>query len=92
MSANLLYQLVGSISNVTIRVMARRFLPDEITVTTTPTLSFQTNDAVVSQASAWLYRRYPITGWHHQNIHSRDNAEVIATDALAGGLVSWRKR
>ena len=91
-SANRLYQLVGSISSVTIRVMPRRFLPDEVTVATTPTLSFQTNDAVVSQASAWLYRRYPITGWHHQNVHSRDNAEAIATDALAGGLVSWRKR
>ena len=91
-TANRLYQLVGSISSVTIRVTPRRFLPDEITVTTTPTLSFQVNDAVVSQASAWLYRRYPITGWHHQNIHSRENAEVIAADALAGGLVSWRRR
>jgi hypothetical protein len=91
-TANRLYQLVGSISSVTISVIARRFLPDEITITTTPTMSFQVNDAVVSQASAWLYRRYPITGWHHQNIHSRENAEVIAADALAGGLVSWRKR
>jgi len=91
-TANRLYQLVGSISSVTISVTPRRFLPDEITITTTPTMSFQVNDAVVSQASAWLYRRYPITGWHHQNIHSRENAEVIAADALAGGLVSWRKR
>jgi hypothetical protein len=91
-TANRLYQLVGSISSVTITVTPRRFLPDEVTVTTTPTTSFQVNDAVVSQASAWLYRRYPITGWHHQNIHSRDNAEFIAADALAGGLVSWRRR
>ena len=91
-TANRLYQLVGSISSVTISVTLRRFLPDEVTVTTTPTTSFQVNDVVVSQASAWLYRRYPITGWHHQNIHSRENAEVIAADALAGGLVSWRRR
>jgi hypothetical protein len=91
-TANRLYQLVGSISSVTITVTPRRFLPDEVTVTTTPTTSFQVNDAVVSQASAWLYRRYPITGWHHQNIHSRENAEFIAADALAGGLVSWRRR
>ncbi len=91
-AANRLYQLIGDVASVKVTVTPRRFLPDAITVDETMTTSFQVNDAVVSQSSAWLYKKYPITGWHHQNVHSRDNAEAIATDAQAGGLVDWRTR
>jgi triacylglycerol esterase/lipase EstA (alpha/beta hydrolase family) len=92
LAANRLYQLLGTISDVTIAVTARQFLPDKISIVTSLTTSFQVSDAIVSRTSAWLYRRFPITGWNHQNIHSRENAEAIATDALNEGFVSWRRR
>jgi hypothetical protein len=92
LAANRLYQLIGSIADVTITVTQRRFLPDIITVTETPNTSFQPNDAIVTQASAGFYQRYGITGWHHLNVHSQQNAQIIARDAQGGGLVDWRNR
>jgi hypothetical protein len=91
-SANRLYQLVGTISTVTITVTPMRLAPDLVFVTTTPTALFKTNDAIVSQESARAGRSYAITGSHHLNVHSRDNAATIATDAQGGGLIDWRKR
>jgi triacylglycerol esterase/lipase EstA (alpha/beta hydrolase family) len=91
--ADRLYRVVGGVADVTITVTPRgRFLPDKITVTETRTASFQTNDVIVTQTSAGLYRRYAISGWHHLNVHSRDNAQTIARDAQGGGLVDWRRR
>lgn len=90
--ADRLYQLVGGIANVTITVTPRRFRPDEIVVTETPTATFQTNDVIVTQASAGLYSRYGITGWHHLNVHSEQNARLITLDAQSGGRVDWRNR
>lgn len=90
--ANRLYQLIGRVADVTITVIPRKFRPDEIRVTETPTGAFQPNDVMVTQASAGLYTRYGITGWHHVNVQSQQNAQTIATDAQAGGVVDWRKR
>lgn len=92
LAADRLYQLIGKISGVTIAVTPRRYRPDEVRVVTSLTTSFQVSDAVVSQNSAWIGRRFPITDWHHMNVHSRENAEKIATDALGAGLVNWRQR
>jgi hypothetical protein len=91
-AADKLYQLTGRVADVTITVVPRRFLPDEIRVTETPNTAFQRNDAIVTQASAGLYARYGITGWHHLNVHAERNGRAIATDAQGGGLVDWRKR
>jgi hypothetical protein len=91
-AANRLYQLVGKVSSVTITVTPARLAPDRVTVDETSTTSFQKNDAVVSQSSSWLYRRYDISGWHHMNVHSRENEVTIAADSQGGGLVDWRKR
>ena len=90
--ANRLYQLIGTVSTVDITVTPIRFAPDEVRVVKTPTDSFQTSDTVVSQESAALYKKSNITGWHHLNVHSRDNGVAIATDTQAGRLPSWRKR
>jgi hypothetical protein len=91
-AADRLYRLVGGVSDVKITVTRRRFLPDQVTITETPTTSFLGNDAVVTQDSAGLYQRYSITGWHHLNVHSRENAQAIARDAQKGGIVDWRLR
>jgi hypothetical protein len=90
--ANRLYQLIGTVSSVEITVTPIRFAPDEVRVVKTPTDAFQTSDTIVSQNSAALYRTSSITGWHHVNVHSRENGEAIATDTQAGRLSSWRKR
>ena len=91
-AADRLYQLTGRVADVTITVIPRSFLPDEVRVTEVPNAPFQRNDAIVTQASAGLYPRYPITGWHHLNVHAERNGRAIATDAQGGGLVDWRKR
>jgi hypothetical protein len=66
---------------------------DEIIVKEQPTNYFMTNDAIVTQISAGLYPLYSITGWHHLNVHSSENAETIAKDALQeAGLINWRLR
>jgi hypothetical protein len=91
-AADRLYQLTGRVADVTITVVPRRFLPDEIRVTETPTGIFQRNDAIVTRASAGLYPLFPITGWHHLNVHAQDNGEAIATDAQAGVRIDWRRR
>ncbi|HET8647906.1 MAG TPA: hypothetical protein VFO85_20590 [Vicinamibacteria bacterium] len=91
-AANRLYQLIGRVADVTITVRPRNFLPDEITVTETPNATFLGNDVIVTQSSAGLYPRYPITGWHHLNVHAQVNATTIARDAQAPGLVDWRAR
>jgi hypothetical protein len=87
-----LYDLVGSVSSVVISVTPVRLGPDLIAVAETPTISFQRNDLIVSEASAILYSPYDITGWHHLDVHSPQNGRVIAGDAQTGGLVDWRKR
>ncbi len=91
-AADRLYQLTGRVADVTIAVIPRSFRPDEVRVTEVPNAPFQRNDAIVTQASAGLYPRYPITGWHHLNVHAERNGRAIATDAQGGGLVDWRKR
>ncbi|NOT27475.1 MAG: hypothetical protein HOP16_15405 [Acidobacteria bacterium] len=90
--ANRLYRMIGTVSTVEITVIPIRFAPDEVHVVTEPTTSFQTSDTIVSQASAAFYKKSDITGWHHVNVHSRENGEAIATDTQAGRLSSWRKR
>jgi pimeloyl-ACP methyl ester carboxylesterase len=92
LAADRLYQLIGRVADVSITTVPRRFLPDEIRVTETPNAQFQRNDVIVTQASAGLYSTYPITGWHHLNVHSRRNGESIAIDCQAGNFVDWRKR
>lgn len=92
LAANRLYQLIGSTADVTITVTPVRFLPDRITVTTTPTAAFLPNDVIVTVDSADQYTRYPITGWHHLNVHSEANAQQIGEDAQTPGLVDWRLR
>jgi hypothetical protein len=77
---------------VAVSVTPVRLGLDRIDVAETSTTSFQGNDLFVSQASANLYDPYDITGWHHLDVHSSQNGRVIAGDAQAGGLVSWRKR
>ncbi len=89
--ANRLYQLIGSVADVTITVTPGTFM-DSITVTETPNATFLRNDVIVTQQSAGLYPRYPITGWHHLNVHATVNAEAIARDAQTPGLVDWRAR
>jgi hypothetical protein len=90
--ANRLYKMIGTISIVKITIIPVRFAPDEIRVATEPTSAFQRNDTIVSQASAAFYKRSGITGWHHVNVHSRQNGETVAVDAQAGRLSNWRKR
>jgi hypothetical protein len=80
------------VADVTITVTPRPFLPDRITVAEVPTGAFRRNDVIVTQDSAGLYPRYGITGWHHLNVHSQQNAQTIAKDAQGGGLVDWKKR
>ena len=89
---DMLYQLTGSVADVTITVTPRRFLPDLVRVTETPNATFQPNDAIVTTASAGLYPLFPITGWHHLNVHSQRNATAIATDAQAGVRIDWRRK
>jgi hypothetical protein len=91
-AADKLYQLTGRVADVTITIVPRRFALDEVRVAETPNGVFQPNDAVVTQASAGLYALFPITGWHHLNVHSERNARTIATDAQGGVIVDWRKR
>lgn len=91
-AADKLYQLTGRVADVTITIVPRRFLPDEIRVAETPNGTFQGNDAIVTQASAGLYALFPISGWHHLNVHSERNARTIAIDAQGGVVVDWRKR
>ncbi len=90
--ADRLYQLVGGVSSVRITVTPLSFRPDRITVTETPTSIFQDNDVIVTTASAGLYRLFPITGWHHLNVHATANATTIARDAQRPGIVDWRLR
>ena len=90
--ANRLYKMLGTVSSVEITVNPIRFAPDEVRVTKIPTSSFQRSDTIVSQASAGYYRKSGITGWHHVNVHSRQNAELLAEEAQAGRLSSWRRR
>jgi hypothetical protein len=92
LAADRLYQLTGRVADVTIVVIPRSFRPDEIRVTETPAGTFQRNDAIVTQASAALYTPYSISGWHHLNVHSRQNAQTIAVDAQDSGIVDWRNR
>jgi hypothetical protein len=89
---DMLYQLTGRVADVTITVTPRRFLPDLVRVTETPNATFQPNDAIVTTASAGLYPLFPITGWHHLNVHSERNATAIATDAQAGVRIDWRRK
>ena len=91
-AADKLYQLTGRVADVTITIVPRRFLPDEIRVTETPNGTFQGNDAIVTQASAGLYPLFLITGWHHLNVHSQRNAETIAINAQGGVRVDWRRK
>jgi hypothetical protein len=91
-AADKLYQLTGRIADVTITVVPRSFRPDEIRVAETPNAAFQPNDAIVTRTSAALYTLFPITGWHHLNVHAERNARAIATDGQADGLVDWRNR
>ncbi len=89
--ANLLYQLTGRVTDVTVTVSA----DDKITIDPTFTSSFQLNDTIVTKKSAGLYQTYPIEGWNHLNVHSTENAEIIATDAQqesGAGMVNWRLR
>ena len=90
--ARRLYNLVGNLAAVTVTVTPASLGPDRIEVITLPTTNFQRNDLFVTQASAGMYPPYPITGWHHLNLQSQDNGSTIASDALSGGLVDWRKR
>ena len=90
--ADLLYRFVGTVSAVTIVVRPVPFGLDATTVHVTPTFEFLENDVLVTQASASRSARYPITGWHHTNVHSRENGLTIASDAQDEGLVSWRFR
>lgn len=97
LAANRLYQLIGRVADVRITVTPRTGplgvpLPDQITILETPNAAFQPNDVIVTRASAELYRRFAITGWHHLNVHSRDNGEAVAGDAQRGVIVDWRKR
>lgn len=91
LAANRLYQLVGSVADVTIRVVPRT-LVDRIIVTESPTSRFEPNDIVVPVHSADRFRRFEeIDGWHHINVHSTENAEEIATDGQSTtGLLRWR--
>jgi hypothetical protein len=90
-AANRLYQLIGRVADVTITVTPQ-FGLDQITVTEVPNPAFLPNDVIVTQQSAGRYPRYGITGWHHLNVHAQVNAETIARDAQAPGLVDWRAR
>ena len=90
--ANRLYKLIGTTSAVQITVTSIRFAPDQVRVLKEPTRSFQRNDTIVSQASAAFYKESGITGWHHVNVHSRENGETVATDAQAGQFPNWRRR
>ena len=47
---------------------------------------------IVTRASAAQYSAYTITGWHHLNVHAQVNADIVARDAQAPGLVDWRAR
>ncbi|VAW52547.1 hypothetical protein MNBD_GAMMA06-634, partial [hydrothermal vent metagenome] len=93
--ANQLYQLTGRVSDVLVSVTPGFFI-DEISVLelpTTPLFQIQTNDAIVTQQSAGLYRLYAIDGAHHLNVHSTENAKIIATDAQQeSGKINWRLR
>ena len=90
-AANRLYQLIGRIADVTITVTPQ-FGLDRITVTEVPNAAFLPNDVIVPRRSAARYPQYPITGWHHLNVHAQVNAETIARDAQTPGLVDWRAR
>jgi len=90
--ANKLYQLVGGTAYVSITVIPGTFM-DEVVVNPVDTTLFQPNDGIVTQRSAGLYQIYDVTGSNHVNVHSTENAEIIATDALQeSGLVHWRLR
>jgi len=90
--ANKLYQLVGGTADVSITVIPGTFM-DEVVVNPVDTTLFQPNDGIVTQRSAGLYQIYDVTGSNHVNVHSTENAEIIATDALQeSGLVHWRLR
>ncbi len=90
--ADRLYQLVGSTQEVFVSVIPGFFL-DEISLLEIPTAPFQENDVIVTRNSAGLYPLYSITGQHHLNVHSTENAETIATDAQQeSGKVNWRLR
>ena len=90
--ANRLYQLIGNTAAVAITITPRRFLPDTITVTETPTGNFQLNDVVVPVNSSNEYTIYNIDDWHHLNVHSEMNGRAIATDSQGSGIVDWRAK
>jgi triacylglycerol esterase/lipase EstA (alpha/beta hydrolase family) len=87
---NTLYQLVGGTAGVSITVTEVNSRPDTITVTENPTATFLPNDAIVTVNSANEYITYGIDDAHHINVHSQANAETIAQDSQAPGLVDWR--
>jgi len=91
-AANRLYQLIGTVADVTITVERRTLLPDRITVAEVPNGAFRPNDVIVTRASAARYPTYDITGWNHLNVHARVNADTIAADAQSSGTVDWRER
>jgi hypothetical protein len=90
--ATRLYRLTGGVQNVTVTITQDEDGDDVIRVTETPTAAFLENDAIVTTASAARYVTFGIDGWNHLNVHARVNADEIAREGQAPGIIDWRAR
>jgi len=79
-------------ANVTITVTPVNWGLDEINVVETQSAGLMLNDTIVTVDSANEYATYAIDDAHHLNVHSTANAETIAQDSQASGLVDWRAK